>query len=248
MTFEGRVPTMPISPHPRHRVPELMDRPDLPEREHLQALKALGRANAVSRTDAMLWPAIRALINSRGAARPIRILDIASGGGHMSVALSRRAAREGVPVEICGCDISARALAFAAALAARKGAGGIVFRRLDAIAGPLPQGFDVVCSSLFLHHLDEDEAAGLLRAMQAAAARLVLVTDLRRSRLGRAFAWAGCRMLSTSRVFHVDGPRSVDAAFTVQEAAGLAARAGLEGFRVTRHWPQRWLLAWRRTA
>jgi SAM-dependent methyltransferase len=239
---------MPISARPRRRVPELMDRPDLPEREHLQALKALGRANAVSRTDAMLWPAIRALVTARGAGRPIRILDIASGGGHMSVALSRRAAREGIAVEICGCDISPRALAFAGSLAARKGARGVAFRRLDVIAGPLPEGFDVVCSSLFLHHLDEDEAMRLLGTMQAAAGQLLLVSDLDRSRIGRAIAWAGCRLLSASRVFHVDGPRSVDAAFTAGEAACLAARAGIEGVKVTRHWPRRWLLAWRRSA
>ena len=225
-----------------------MDLPDLAESEHLHALAALGRANAVLRTDAMLWPAIRTVAAARATARPIRILDIACGGGHLAVALSRRAAREGAPVEICGCDISPRALAFAGALAARKGAGGIAFRRLDVIAGPLPQGFDVVCSSLFLHHLDEDEAVRLLGAMRTAAAQLLLVTDLHRSRLGRAFAWAGCRMLSASRVFHVDGPRSVNAAFTAGEASGLAARAGLEGARVTRHWPQRWLLAWRRSA
>ena len=50
-----------------------------------------------------------------------------------------------------------------------------------------------------------------------------------------------------ARVFHVDGTRSVKAAFTPAEAALLAAKAGLHGARVTTHWPQRWLLAWSRT-
>ena len=192
---------MPPLAYPRRRVPEEMDRPDLGEREHLRALAALGRANAVSRTAAALWPEIRALTGGWKERRPVRILDLACGGGHLAVALARRAARQRVPVELCGCDISARAVEFAQRLAARAGTEDVVFRRLDALAGPLPPGFDVVCSSLFLHHLGEEEAVRLMRAMREAAGELVLVSDLRRSRLGRAFAWAGCRLLSSSRVF-----------------------------------------------
>ena len=78
------------------------------------------------------------------------------------------------------------------------------------------------------------------------ARRAVLVSDLSRSRAGHFFAWAGCRLLSRSRVFHVDGTRSVKAAFTPEEARGLAAHAGLDGARVTTHWPQRWLMNWTR--
>jgi hypothetical protein len=103
---------------------------------------------------------------------------------------------------------------------------------------------DILVCTLFLHHLDEEGAVALLGRMKAAARQLVLVSDLRRSRLGYVFAWAGCRLLSRSRVFHVDGARSVAAAFTTDEARRMAGSAGLEGARVTTHWPQRWLLTW----
>jgi hypothetical protein len=105
----------------------------------------------------------------------------------------------------------------------------------------------VICT-LFLHHLPEDEAVALLGRMKAAAAHLVVVSDLRRSRLGYAFAWAGCRLLSRSRVFHVDGTRSVESAFTTAEARRLAARADLDGATIVEHWPQRWMLTWARPA
>ena len=82
--------------------------------------------------------------------------------------------------------------------------------------------------------------------MGAAAGRAVLVDDLVRGRRGFALAWAGCRLLSGSRVVHHDGPVSVAAAFTPAEAIDLARRAGLDGATVTRHWPERFLLAWRR--
>jgi hypothetical protein len=59
-------------------------------------------------------------------------------------------------------------------------------------------------------------------------------------------AQLGSRVLTTSHVVHVDGPRSVEGAFTRAEALALAERAGLNGARVSRRWPFRWLLTWRR--
>jgi hypothetical protein len=122
----------------------------------------------------------------------------------------------------------------------------VTFATLDVAHEPLPEGFDVVLCSLFLHHLDDDGAVALLRRMRGAARRLVVVSDLRRTALGHLYALVGCRLLSRSPVFHVDGPRSVEAAFTSGEARDLAARAGLAGARVVQRWPQRFLLTWRR--
>jgi 2-polyprenyl-3-methyl-5-hydroxy-6-metoxy-1,4-benzoquinol methylase len=99
---------------------------------------------------------------------------------------------------------------------------------------------------LFVHHLDDGDAVALLATMRAAAGSLVLVSDIRRSRLGYLFAAVGCRLLSRSRVFHVDGARSVRAAFTAAEVGDLARQAGMATARVTGHWPQRWLLTWER--
>jgi hypothetical protein len=53
-------------------------------------------------------------------------------------------------------------------------------------------------------------------------------------------------VLTTSAVVHVDGPRSVEAAFTLEEVRALADQAGLENATLARHWPYRFLLAWRR--
>ena len=113
---------------------------------------------------------------------------------------------------------------------------------------PIPAGIDVVLCTLFLHHLTESDAVALLQRMRVAARRAVVVSDLRRTRLGAALTWAGCRMLSRSEVFRVDGMRSVAAAFSTDEARSLAAAAGLSGARVFHVWPQRWLLTWRKPA
>ena len=41
---------------------------------------------------------------------PIRVLDVASGGGDVPIALAKRASRAGIHVEIEGCDVSPEAV------------------------------------------------------------------------------------------------------------------------------------------
>ncbi len=161
----------------------------------------------------------------------------------MAIALKRRAIRARLGVQIDGCDKSAEAVRYAQQKAKEEGVG-FRFFTLDALTDTIPGGYDVVCCSLFLHHLDDAEAVGLLARMAHSTGRLVLVNDLVRSRPGYALAWAGCRLLSRSRIVWHDGPVSVAAAFTPAEVRELARRAGLTGLRLTRHWPCRYLLSW----
>jgi 2-polyprenyl-3-methyl-5-hydroxy-6-metoxy-1,4-benzoquinol methylase len=132
------------------------------------------------------------------------------------------------------------------ALRARKAGIDVAFFRHDVIRESLPAGYDLVTCSLFLHHLTEEEAVTVLERMKEAARIAVVVSDLRRSRAGYLLAWAGTRILTRSSIVHFDGPVSVRAAFTLDEALMLANRAGLAGARVESCWPYRYLLTWRR--
>jgi 2-polyprenyl-3-methyl-5-hydroxy-6-metoxy-1,4-benzoquinol methylase len=227
----------------RERVPELMDQPGLDASEHRRALDGLGRINRASRTAMALWPAIRAVAARLG--RPVRVLDLACGGGQVALDLAAYARAEGVALEICGCDTSPLAVGYAQDAALRAGASTVAFRGLDVLHENLPDGYDVVVATLFLHHLSDEEAAALLLRMSQSARHLVLVSDLRRTLSGFVLAWVGCRLLSRSPVVHVDGPRSVRAAFRTSEVRQLAARAGLAGAKLEECWPQRFLLSWR---
>ena len=222
-----------------------MDQPDLDVRRHVHALDSLGRANAVSRTAAAIWPAIRIAARDT-AAKPLRVLDIACGGGHVLVSLARRARRDGIDIDWLGWDMSPVAIGYARTLAGRRGVEWVRWELADVIRDPIPGGIDVVLSTLFLHHLPDEDAVALLGRMGEAARHTVVVSDLRRTALGAAFTWAGCRILSRSDVFRVDGMRSAAAAFTTDEARRLAAAAGLTGAHISEIWPQRWLLTWGR--
>jgi 2-polyprenyl-3-methyl-5-hydroxy-6-metoxy-1,4-benzoquinol methylase len=228
----------------RRREPEIMDQPGIARQPHIQALRGLARLNRFSRSAAILWPSLRDLAR-RVTPRPLRVLDLATGGGDIPIQLFHRACRESLPVVLEACDRSEQALEHAREQARRYRAD-VRFFAWDALAGPLPCSYDAVVSSLFLHHLGEDEAVVVLRHMAGAARQMVLVNDLRRGRLGWLLAWLGTRLLTRSPVVHTDGPLSVAAAFTCDEARELAARAGLDGATVVPRWPFRFLLSWQR--
>jgi len=221
----------------RRLQPEIMDSPGLDPEEHVRALRALARVNLLSLTARRIWREVRQI-----EARPVRVLDVACGGGDVALALAGRARAAGLPLEVTGCDTSVTALAHAREQAKNRSLA-VRFLELDATRDPLPRGFDLVASSLFLHHLEPDPATEVLAEMARAGGRVV-VQDLLRTALGYGLAWATLRVISRSRVAHVDGPRSVHASFRVGEVEEMARRAGLRGARVTRCWPQRFLLTW----
>lgn len=219
--------------------PELMDRSDLDPVRHRQALDGLARLNRWSRSAAALWRPLARLAHASAA--PLQVLDLACGGGDNIIRLAGYARRAGVSIRFTACDISDRALQHTAQLALTAGVPVDTFRH-DVLTAPIPPGYDVVMSSLFLHHLERADAVGLLGRMGRAARRLVVVHDLVRSRAGLTLAHLACRTLTRSEVVRHDGPQSVRSAFTVGEMRAMADQAGLAAVRIRRSWPQRFLL------
>lgn len=226
----------------RDRQPELMDDPGLEPDRHVRALRALRRINRVSFAAARVWAEVRRIHAQIG--RPVRVLDIACGGGDVLVDVARRARRAGVSVELHGCDVSPVALAEARGLGVQEGALDVF--ELDVTRNDLPRGYDLLTTSLFLHHLSRDGAIDLLRGMAAATRNALLVQDLRRTRLGYALAWMGLHALTDSDVARVDGLRSVRGAFTLDEVRAMCGEAGLTGADIGVGWPQRFTIRWSR--
>jgi SAM-dependent methyltransferase len=135
------------------RTPELMDDPALAAADHLHALDALGTINAISRTAARLAAAVRRVAEARGSG-PLHVIDVACGGGDVTLALARRL---GSAAQVTGIDVSDRAVARARHVAAASGLASAAFEQRDVVAEGCPP-CDVVVTSLFLHHLDDPVA------------------------------------------------------------------------------------------
>jgi len=220
-----------------------MDDPELDRDRHLEALRALARVNRASLGAWRLWRQVSDL--QGGAGDPVRVLDVACGGGDVLLRVAVAARRAGRRVVLHGCDRSPQALEVARV----KGSAAddhLHFFEFDALRDDFPDGYDLVTSSLFLHHLDGSEAVALLQRMAGAARRRLFVQDLRRTRLGYLLAWLGLHTLTRSEVARIDGLRSVRAAFSIREVRRLCADAGLDGAVVEGGWPERFVIRWDR--
>lgn len=254
----------------RTLVPEKMDDPALCHREHARALAGLRRINWFSGTASRLKTEILE-IAAREPKRHWRILDVGCANGEVALALFRLL-RGPLEFTLTGWDRSAWAIGEAQKKAQIELAGSGVQGKVGArhrspqeYAGsglefdvrdlfecvqessagkPDEQPFDIVYCSLLLHHFTDEDAVRAISIMARLAQKAILVDDLRRSRLGLGLAFLACHLLSRSPVVHFDGPQSVRAALTCEEAAAIATAAGLTGVTVRPRWPQRFMLRW----
>jgi ubiquinone/menaquinone biosynthesis C-methylase UbiE len=229
----------------RELQPELMDDPAIDPREHRRALEGLARLNRLSDAGGPLWRGVRTMLGSR---RRGSLLDVATGSGDVLASISRRARGAGVELELLAADKSALALEQTAARLAERGqharllAGDVVEHGLALRDGEV----DISVCSLFLHHLAEAGVVRVLAEMARVSKCGVVLTDLRRCRAGLVAAQVIPRCVTRSAVVHTDAVLSVRAAWTMEELANLASRAGMPGAIVQPSWPWRMRLTWSR--
>lgn len=229
----------------RHRQPELMDDPSLNPNAHAHALTGLATLNALSGSASVLWQPLKNYAIQSGKQK-IKVLDLATGSADVALRLWRFSRYDGLNFVIDGCDVSETAIQYARDRAARLLAPSSFFK-LDILNEELPEGYDVVMCSQFLHHLSDAEVIRVLSKMAGAANGLVLVSDLVRSRANLYMVAIASHLFSRSAVVHFDGPTSVRAAFTMDEMSQLAAKAGLTGASVQERFPCRLLMTWRKS-
>lgn len=220
-----------------------MDDPSIAVDAHTHALSGLARINRLSGVGGALWRAIDRSLSPRPGST-FTLLDVASGSGDIPVSLAAIARSKGCTLSPVATDVSEVALQAAARRAADRGVSLRTIRH-DILASDLPERADIVTCNLFMHHLDPEQVACALSRLGRAAARLLLVLDLRRTRRGLALAWAVPRLLTRSRVVHVDAVRSVQGSYSMGELTDMATVAGLAKASVRAAWPQRMLLTWK---
>jgi len=227
----------------RYITAEIMDGPNVEATAHALALEGLRRINAASKAAARMARPIVDFALQQNLTR-LSMLDIACGGGDVPISVALLARRAGVEIDLTLLDRSATALKLAATAA---NLAGIASRcvRADLMDQWNDSTFDVVTCSLFLHHVSEPaQVVELLNRMRTISRRMVVISDLRRCRMGLLTAWAGSRVLSRSGIVHHDAPASVRAAWTIQELTGFAASAQMKNARIKPCWPWRMLLTW----
>ena len=218
-----------------------MDDPALDEQAHRSALRGLRTINRLSKAKQPFLQSISAMCQRDGL-DAVSILDIATGSGDLPIGLFQSLQARGIDTTVHGCDFSPLALDVARDRAREVGVP-LQVHQLDVLNDPIPE-VDVITCALFLHHLEETDVVRLLERLAVAARRMIVISDLCRSRSGLFLARVVPRLLTRSPIVHIDGVRSVQGALTPSELGSLCSQAGLTDVRIRRIFPARMLVEW----
>jgi 2-polyprenyl-3-methyl-5-hydroxy-6-metoxy-1,4-benzoquinol methylase len=204
---------------------EWMDLPDCDPQKLERTFRAfevvnrwIGRWGTLARQYVLplLWEHAR-----QGRTEPFRILDVGAGGGDVLRRLQGFVRDVPIPVALVGVDPDPRAMSLANILS-----DGVdpPIRWLECRAEDLlRQGerFHLVISNHVLHHLNDSEVPPFLKTLEDLALERVLVTDIRRSRLGYIGFAAASRVLFPGTFISVDGLLSIRRSFRPSELLPL---------------------------
>jgi ubiquinone/menaquinone biosynthesis C-methylase UbiE len=225
-----------IKPLPRARdAPELLDEPDHDPAELADSLDDVARVNRLLGGQRALLAHVAPLLLPN---RTTRILDVGTGSADLPCAVVDWARRQHRSVHITATDLHPQTLDIARSRCS--GYPEIAVEPADALKLQFGDGaFDAATLSLTLHHFEQDDQVEVMRELARVANGLVIVNELRRTRIN----YVGARLLAATiwrgnRLTRHDGPLSVLRAFTDDELLRIAQLAGLHG-RVCRHYFQR---------
>lgn len=172
--------------------------------------------------------------NAGSLARPIRVLDVATGSADIPVAIVKWAREQGIRIEVTAVDNNP--LAVREAEVFTLGFPEITVTVADGFSLPFGDGsFDVALCAKTLHHFNEDDTVRLMKEMSRVTAKGYIIMDLRRSWVAWLLISILARIFSRNRLTRHDGPLSVLRSYTVPELDALADRAGLAGRRIVKH-------------
>jgi ubiquinone/menaquinone biosynthesis C-methylase UbiE len=169
------------------------------------------------------------------------VLDVGAGSGEILREIANFARRKNKRAKLFGLELNADSAA--AILEESKNFAEI--RSIQANALDLPfedQTFDYAVSSLFTHHLTDEQIIKTFREMKRVVRRKIFIIDLYRHKGAYISYKIFCVAFQISPLVREDGSLSILRSFKPDELEGLARKAGFEKKSVKRIFPFRLVL------
>lgn len=216
---------------------EIMDDLNLPDEEIVPVLEGLGKVNSWFGGHNSIINTLKKFPAHNGYA----VCDWGCGGGDTLIAITKWAKQQQIHLKLTGIDAAPAAINFARKES--KGFNNISYVQADVINDIYLLGkHDIIISSLFTHHFDDEHWIQMIKNMHASARKGIIITDLHRHWLLYYAVIFITNVLTRNKMVRYDGPLSVKRAFKKQELLTLLKNAGIDNFNLTWKWPFRWHL------
>jgi SAM-dependent methyltransferase len=158
-------------------------------------------------------------------ADPVRILDVACGYGDGLRRIEQWARKRGIAVELTGLELNSDATVIAAE--ATPASSRIQWVTADVFAYVPPHPPHLIISSLFTHHLSEDNIVRFLQWMEQHASLGWFINDLSRAAIPYYSFQIFSKMARLHPFVQHDGPISIARSFVPQDWKKVCATAGI---------------------
>lgn len=186
-------------------------------------------------------------LNKLGLKDGACISDWGCGGGDSLRVLAGWARKKNLRMQFVGIDATQSAVAYARARSDTFPE--MDFIHSDVFSENLRQDqFDVVISSLFTHHFDDDKWIALIRKMVDCSKFAVVVNDLHRHWFAYHSIGVLTRLFSRSEMVKHDSKLSVLKGFRRKELQTLLQKAGITNYKLRWMWAFRWQLIIKKNA
>jgi len=167
------------------------------------------------------------------------ISDWGCGGGDSLRVIADWARKRQLKIKLIGVDATASAVEYAIKRSASYPE--ITYIEADVMSDQLiPGQFDVVISSLFTHHFEDESWIRLIKKMTSCARYAVIVNDLHRHWFAYHSIGILTKIFSKSPMVKHDSKLSVLRSFKREEIKSLLEQAGIRNFSIRWMWAFRW--------
>lgn len=227
----------------RSTQPEWMDTQATTLEEFHDCLQTLEKINVCTLAYPPTLNWFRSLCATNKVKGKVSLWDVGSGGGDMLRRIWKLSGRRGVEVQLTGIDL--HPLAEQSARISTPDSMGIRYSISNIFDVPEEEKTDLIMSSLFTHHLSDDELVRFIQWMEQHATAGWFINDLHRHPVAFYFIKYTVQWLGLNRLVVHDAPVSVARAFTRKEWEQLLVQAGvpLEAVEVKWFFPFRYCVS-----
>lgn len=215
---------------------ELLDNDDIPFRDIRLNMRELNMVNTWLGGHAITIDAFKAILAGR---KKVHVCEIGCGDGNNLYQLYKWCKKNKIVFSSTGIDIKQECIETAKTDYTIENANWLVQDYKTVVFVNKP---DIIFSSLFCHHFNEDELIGQLLWMQQNSILGSFINDLQRNRFAYHSIKIITKLFSSSYLVKNDAPLSVARGFHKNEWMQLLQQAAIKNYSIKWKWAFRYLI------